>query len=72
MKRYLMTSDGRWCAAVIEDAEFFDNGVDYAERACITYGLPAGSLVAINKQDGEDDPRTGDIIDVVPEEVVTE
>lgn len=64
MKRYLRIPGGQWCAAVIEDQALPD-GQEYAERACATYGLPAGSLEVVDVDD-DSDPRDGAYIDVAP------
>ena len=64
MKRYFQViATGQWLAPVFQDAAFpLNSGQRMANRVAETFGMPAGSLLAIDDDDDSPDPRTGALL----------
>lgn len=64
MKRYFqVVATGQWLGPVFQDATFAANsGTRMANRVAETFGMPAGSLLAIDTADDAPDPRTGTLL----------
>mgnify|MGYP006893313997 CR=1 FL=1 len=59
MLRFMQIIDTEAFCAEVSQAETFaiPDAQYYPDRACASYGLPAGSLRAVYTDDGADDPR---------------
>ncbi len=58
---------GEWAAAALSDESFPDD--DYADRIAESLGLLPGDVAAVDIEDGVDDPRKGDLLFPIEQEV---
>lgn len=61
-RMFQVIETGAWCAPVLSDEQFPDDGAAYATQVALDLGLPGDALRVVDLPDGEPDPRVGDLI----------
>lgn len=70
---FQVIATGEWAAAALSDDHFPED--DYVDRIAVSLGLKPGTMQAVDIEDGAPDPRTGKLLEALPDdeaEVVVE
>lgn len=67
---FQVIATGAWAAAALSDDHFPAD--DYVDRIAASLGLAPGTMQVVDIDDGESDPRTGDLLEPVEVDVMSD